>query len=76
VGVSSLLVDYPVLTGQAIRYAVAAVLLCMFGLATNRLVRLTGREALRLVLLAMVGLAAFNVFWFWRWNRPSLRRWA
>jgi drug/metabolite transporter (DMT)-like permease len=62
VGVSSLLVDYPVLTGQEIRYAVAAVLLCVFGLATGRLVRPTGGEAIRLALLAMVGLAAFNVF--------------
>jgi drug/metabolite transporter (DMT)-like permease len=62
VGVSSLLVDYPVLTGQATRYAVAAALLCVFGLATGRLVPPTGGEAARLALLAMVGLAAFNVF--------------
>jgi drug/metabolite transporter (DMT)-like permease len=62
VGVSSLLVDYPVLTGQAIRYGVAAVLLCLFGYWTRRLVRPTAREAVRLAVLALVGLAAFNVF--------------
>ncbi|WP_326823017.1 DMT family transporter [Streptosporangium sp. NBC_01756] len=62
-GVSPALHAYPVYGGQAVRYAVGAVLL--FAVAGARRlppVRLTRREVLLVVLLALVGLAAFNVF--------------
>ncbi|GAA3124078.1 membrane protein [Streptosporangium carneum] len=62
-GVSPALHAYPVYGGQAVRYAVGAILL--FAVARARklpAVRLTGRELLLVVLLALVGLAAFNVF--------------
>ena len=50
---------YPQSGGQAMRYAAAAVLL--FLLAGRRLPRPTGRQAVRLALLAATGLAAFNL---------------
>jgi drug/metabolite transporter (DMT)-like permease len=50
---------YPHAGGQAARYAVGAALL--FALAGRRLPRLTGRQAVRLALLAASGLAAFNL---------------
>lgn len=62
-GVSPALHAYPVYGGQAVRYAVGAVLL--FAVAGARRlppVRLTRHEVLLVVLLALVGLAAFNVF--------------
>jgi drug/metabolite transporter (DMT)-like permease len=50
---------YPQSGGQAMRYAAAAALLCL--LAGRRLPRPTGRQAVRLALLAATGLAAFNL---------------
>jgi drug/metabolite transporter (DMT)-like permease len=50
---------YPQSGGQAMRYAAAAGLL--FLLAGRRLPRPTGRQAVRLALLAATGLAAFNL---------------
>ncbi|GIJ38946.1 DMT family transporter [Micromonospora andamanensis] len=60
--VSPLLTDYPVLTGQAWRYAAAALLLLGY-LWLRRLpwVRVGRSDWARLVLLAATGLAAFNV---------------
>lgn len=63
VATSRAIIDYPLLTGQAMRYAVAAVLL--FGLA--RLLppparsRPTGRDLGLLIGLGVTGLALFNV---------------
>ena len=59
VGASSLLVDYPVMLGQAGRYALAAALLFLF--ARGRLPPLTRRDAVTLAALALTGLAGFNV---------------
>ena len=59
VGASSLLVDYPVMLGQAGRYALAAALLFLF--ARGRLPALTRRDAVTLAALALTGLAGFNV---------------
>ncbi|MFB9247337.1 DMT family transporter [Sphaerisporangium melleum] len=62
-GVSPALHEYPVYGGQAVRYAAGAVLL--FAVARARRlppVRPNGRELLLVTLLALVGLAAFNVF--------------
>jgi drug/metabolite transporter (DMT)-like permease len=50
---------YPQSGGQAMRYAAAAALLYL--LAGRRLPRPTGRQAVRLALLAATGLAAFNL---------------
>jgi drug/metabolite transporter (DMT)-like permease len=50
---------YPQSGGQAVRYAVGAVLLLAIG--GWRLPRLTGRRLARLALLAATGLAAFNL---------------
>jgi drug/metabolite transporter (DMT)-like permease len=50
---------YPQSGGQALRYAVGAVLL--IALAGRRLPRLTARQLTRLALLAASGLAAFNL---------------
>ncbi|MEU1877366.1 DMT family transporter [Streptosporangium sp. NPDC020072] len=62
-GVSPALHGYPVYGGQAVRYAVGAVLLFAV-VKARRLppVRLTRREILLVAALALVGLAAFNVF--------------
>ncbi|MDH2429818.1 DMT family transporter [Sphaerisporangium sp. TRM90804] len=61
--VSLVLHQYPVYGGQAVRYAVAALLLAAFmrlrGLPHLRLAR---RELVLILLLAATGLAAFNVF--------------
>jgi drug/metabolite transporter (DMT)-like permease len=66
--VSASLVRYPVLTGQALRYGVAAVILLALlrwrggGAAhAGRPVRLTARQFARLVALAATGLVGFNV---------------
>jgi drug/metabolite transporter (DMT)-like permease len=59
VAVSSVLTAYPVLGGQALRYALAAALLRAFGRGSFALPTL--RELGRLLLLAATGLAAFNV---------------
>jgi drug/metabolite transporter (DMT)-like permease len=67
VSVSQLLLEYPMLTGQAIRYAVAcpalfaiARLLPRFGTGRTPRVRPTAREIGILSALAATGMAAFN----------------
>jgi drug/metabolite transporter (DMT)-like permease len=59
--VSRSIVDYPILTGQAIRYALAAV--ALFALVRRGPTRVhpSGRELARLALVAATGLVAFNV---------------
>jgi drug/metabolite transporter (DMT)-like permease len=60
--VSATLGDYPLYGGQALRYAVAAVImLAVARIARNAFPRLRGRELLLLVALAATGLAGFNV---------------
>jgi drug/metabolite transporter (DMT)-like permease len=53
------LITYPVAGGQAVRYAVAALLL--LGFLGGRLPRVGRSELAQLTLLAAVGLAAFNL---------------
>jgi drug/metabolite transporter (DMT)-like permease len=67
VSVSQLLLDYPMLTGQAIRYAVACLALFAisrlfprFGTGRTPRTRPTGRELGILTALAATGMAAFN----------------
>ncbi|CAM5575543.1 DMT family transporter [Streptomyces griseomycini] len=61
--VSATIADYPVFAGQALRYALAAViLLAVVGHRRLPRVRLTARDALLLIALAATGLAGFNVF--------------
>lgn len=55
--VSRSLVDYPVLTGQALRYTLAAAALALL----TSWLRPTGRELLRLAGVAATGLVGFNV---------------
>ncbi|WP_432980039.1 DMT family transporter [Dactylosporangium sp. CA-233914] len=59
--VSRSIVDYPILTGQTLRYALAA--LALFALAGRGRPRVhpSGRELARLALVAATGLVAFNV---------------
>ena len=57
--VSEALVDYPLATGQMIRYAAGAVILTV--LAKGRLGRPTARELGLLALVAAIGMAAFNL---------------
>ena len=61
--VSATIADYPVLLGQALRYALAAIILLII---VRRLrlprVRLTTRDLLLLIVLSATGLVAFNVF--------------
>ncbi|MGX1135604.1 drug/metabolite transporter (DMT)-like permease [Streptomyces glaucescens] len=61
--VSATIADYPVFTGQALRYALAAAILLAV-VRHRRLprVRLTARDVLLLIALAATGLAGFNVF--------------
>ncbi|MEV1007939.1 DMT family transporter [Streptomyces sp. NPDC049881] len=61
--VSATIADYPVLTGQALRYALAAAILLAV-VRHQRLprVRLTPRDILLLAALAATGLAGFNLF--------------
>jgi drug/metabolite transporter (DMT)-like permease len=59
VAASTLLVDYPVFTGQAIRYGLAAVILV--AIARGRLLRPSLPELVPLAALAALGLAGFNV---------------
>ena len=62
-GVSPILHHYPVYGGQALRYAVGAVLLLLAARAMGlRHLRLSAREVLLVLALAATGLAAFNVF--------------
>jgi len=58
VSLSQLILDYPTLTGQALRYGLAAVILA--ALVRGR-IRPNRRELGILTLLAATGLAAFNV---------------
>jgi drug/metabolite transporter (DMT)-like permease len=58
VSVSRLILDYPTLTGQAMRYAVAAVILA---LVRPGPLRPTRAEFGRLLLLAATGMAGFNI---------------
>ncbi|GAA5084130.1 DMT family transporter [Thermocatellispora tengchongensis] len=61
-GVSGLIQDYPVYGGQAVRYAVAAVILLVTARVLGlRFVRLTAREGALLTALTLLGLVAFNV---------------
>lgn len=60
VGVSSLLTAYPILTGQALRYALGALILG--AVVRRRLVGPRRSEVVRIVALAATGLAGFNVF--------------
>jgi drug/metabolite transporter (DMT)-like permease len=62
-GVSPLLHHYPVYGGQALRYLAGSVLLVVVArMRGHRLLRPDRREVAFLLLLAAVGLAAFNVF--------------
>ncbi len=59
VALNELIVDYPTLTGQAVRYALAAAILG--AIARGRPTALRRRDLARLVALAATGLAGFNV---------------
>jgi len=59
--VSRSIVGYPILTGQALRYALAAVALFALIRRPRLRVRPSGRELGRLALVAATGLVAFNV---------------
>src|SRR6266545_1843377 len=62
VAASSLLTHYPVMGGQAIRYAASAAILVAAQRAGGRILpRLTVREAGLLMALAASGLVAFNL---------------
>jgi drug/metabolite transporter (DMT)-like permease len=62
VAVLGLLTDYPALGGQALRYALAAVLLAAVAAGRRGLPRISMVEALQLAALAATGLVAFNLF--------------
>nr|BFE65152.1 DMT family transporter [Dactylosporangium thailandense] len=59
--VSRSIVAYPILSGQALRYALAAI--ALFALVRREPARIhpTGRELVRLGLVAATGLVAFNI---------------
>ncbi|MBO3752263.1 DMT family transporter [Streptosporangiaceae bacterium NEAU-GS5] len=60
--VSAVIGDYPLYGGQAMRYGVAAVILVVVAHARGlRLMRISGRETVLLVALALTGLVLFNV---------------
>lgn len=61
--VSATIADYPVLAGQALRYALAAAILLVV-VRHQRLprVRLTARDLVLLAALSATGLAGFNLF--------------
>ena len=62
VPISRLVLDYPVLTGQAGRYALAAAAFALIGrLRGGNRVQLDRRDWVRLALLAATGLVAFNL---------------
>ncbi|MGW5259861.1 DMT family transporter [Microbispora sp. NPDC004025] len=61
--VSATVADYPVFTGQALRYGIAAaILLAVVGRRRLPRVRLTSHDVLLLIALAATGLAGFNLF--------------
>jgi drug/metabolite transporter (DMT)-like permease len=60
VSLSRLIAGYPILTGQALRYAAAAAILLLIARFVPGPRRPTARELSILLLLAFVGLAAFN----------------
>ena len=62
VAVSESITRYPVLTGQAIRYGLAALVLWVWASVRGASVRPLRTEVGRLVVLGAAGLAAFNVF--------------
>jgi drug/metabolite transporter (DMT)-like permease len=63
VAVNDALVDYPVLTGQALRYGLAAAALATWArVRAVPLPRPSRRDLAQLTLLALIGLAGFNVF--------------
>jgi drug/metabolite transporter (DMT)-like permease len=60
--ISSVINDYPLYGGQALRYAMAAIILVAVARAKGLgLVRLTWRETLLLLALAATGLVLFNI---------------
>ncbi len=62
IAVSGALVRYPVFSGQAIRYAIGAVMLGVLGRKSLHTVfSLSRREVLKLLLLSATGLAGFSV---------------
>lgn len=62
VAAASLLQSYPLLGGQALRFAVAAVVLFAYGLMSRHRFRLpTGREWVWLMLLALCGMSGYGV---------------
>ena len=62
VAAASLLHDYPLAGGQAVRYAVAAVALLSWTLLRReRVTRPTGRDWLGLALLAAIGMAGYGL---------------
>ena len=62
VGAASLLHDYPLLGGQAVRFAVAVIVLVAWGRVRRHRFRLpTGRESVWLILLAVCGMAGYGV---------------
>ena len=62
VGAASLLHDYPLLGGQAVRFAVAVIVLVAWGRVRRHRFRLpTVRESVWLILLAVCGMAGYGV---------------
>jgi len=75
VAAASIIGDYPILTGQAIRYAAASVLLFLWALLTRRKIeRPSGRDFLWLGAVALIGMVLFNVLLILATDRvdPSL----
>jgi drug/metabolite transporter (DMT)-like permease len=63
VAVNTALRHFPTLSGQSLRYAVAAVALVAYGRLRRLLLpRVTRRDLVQLTLLAATGLAGFNLF--------------
>lgn len=60
VSLSQLILDYPMLTGQAVRYGFAAVVLLLIARRSAGARVPTGRELLVLLTIAATGLAGFN----------------
>lgn len=62
VSLSRLLVDFPSLSGQVVRYGVAAIALAALARLRGGGSKATRRDLVRLAALAATGLAAFNYF--------------